>query len=109
MPGLVPLLRSGPYVDSVNGPLTRLPVILGVGHQLDGGRHAVRHGEEGRDGGHIPDVAIGEADLAQGLAVGLAHLVRALGELGGEVEEGALARGPLWSAGVYPGRPWQLR
>src|SRR3990167_4933894 len=52
---------------------------------------AVRHGEEARDRRDVPDVALGEACRAQGLAIVLLDQPGRLGELPAEIEHGARA------------------
>src|SRR5262245_26798392 len=71
--------------------LARLAVIGAVRPHVGRRCKPIRHVVEGRDGSDVPDVAIGEADATQALAVLLFDFPRLRRELDREIEHGALA------------------
>src|SRR6185437_3843406 len=73
--------------------LPRLPVVRAVWPHVGGGGHTIRHVEKAGDRRNVPDVAVGEADAPQPLAVAFLDAPGRSGELDREVEHGTLAFG----------------
>src|SRR5262245_412933 len=76
------------------GPITTSPphhVVFAVRPHVDRGCDPVGHVEEPRDRGDVPDIAIGEADAPQPLAIFLLDGPRLDRELDRKIEHGALA------------------
>src|SRR5262249_47467041 len=71
--------------------LARLAMIGAVRPHVGRRCKPIRHVVEGCDGSDVPDVAIGEADATQALAVLLFNFPRLDRELDREIEHGALA------------------
>ena len=84
--GYVQPKATAPHLDFTHRDLSNLILSLGCAPchstrlraHIGGGGEPVRHIEERREGGDIPDVAAGEPKLAQKIAVGVLDLVRRL-------------------------------
>src|SRR5262249_57232843 len=84
-------LRQPSLANSRLEVLARVAVIGAVRPHVGRRCKPIRHVVEGRDGSDVPDVAIGETDTTQTLAVLLFDFPRLDRELDREIEHGALA------------------